>query len=332
MADSQGGIITFKAASSSVDAYLRVSYSSGQAALAGAGEDSIGVVLPHNLDSVSAGDYVPVELWNNPGVRKVTAAGAFSAGATLYGAASGKVDDTATGEPIGIALDAATDDGDVIRLLPAEGSGQNAFTTLDDSNGNESLELTATSSAVNHVAVVNAITTNDPVLAAAGDDTNINLVLRAKGSGTVELHDAGGLELLKTARVASAVNEITIGNAATGNNPTIACTGEDDTGITFQNDAGEEILILDSVASSVNEITIASAATGNNPVIKATGESDTGITLANNAGEEIAVFDSVATSVNELKIASAATGNAPTITAQGDDANVGIDLVSKGTG
>ena len=40
--------------------------------------------------------------------------------------------------------------------------------------------------------------------------------------------DGGGLELLKFSETASAVNEVTIANAATGNGPTVAATGDDD--------------------------------------------------------------------------------------------------------
>lgn len=39
--------------------------------------------------------------------------------------------------------------------------------------------------------------------------------------------DGGGLELLKFSETASAVNEVTIANAATGNGPTVAATGDD---------------------------------------------------------------------------------------------------------
>ena len=84
----------------------------------------------------------------------------------------------------------------------------------------------------------------------------------------------GTLELLKFSETGSAVNEITIANAATGNNPTIQATGEVDTGIDFENSEGEEILILDAIASAVNEITIANAATGNAPTLSATGGDD----------------------------------------------------------
>lgn len=86
------------------------------------------------------------------------------------------------------------------------------------------------------------------------------------------------LETQKWAGVASAVNEITVTNAATGNFPTISATGEADTGIDFENSEGEEILKLDAVPTGVNEITITNAVTTAAPVISATG-GDTDINI-----------------------------------------------------
>ena len=53
---------------------------------------------------------------------KVTAADPFAAGATLYAADDGKVSDTANGETIGTALEAATADGDIVEAFLDAGS------------------------------------------------------------------------------------------------------------------------------------------------------------------------------------------------------------------
>jgi len=47
----------------------------------------------------------------------VTAAGAFAVGAALYGAAAGKVDDVIAGSIIGYAVEAATADGDIVKII-----------------------------------------------------------------------------------------------------------------------------------------------------------------------------------------------------------------------
>lgn len=58
-------------------------------------------------------------------------------------------------------------------------------TAIKDSNGNESIRLTATSSAVNDITVANSITAVNPSISATGDDTNIGLKLVGKGTGKV---------------------------------------------------------------------------------------------------------------------------------------------------
>lgn len=54
-----------------------------------------------------------------------------------------------------------------------------------DANGNESLIISTTTSAVNEATLTNAATTNAPSIAATGDDTNIDLQLTGKGTGGV---------------------------------------------------------------------------------------------------------------------------------------------------
>jgi hypothetical protein len=49
-------------------------------------------------------------------------------------------------------------------------------------------------------------------------------------------------------------------------------------------------------------------------------------------GNELLKVTATASAVNEVTLANAATGGTPTITASGDDTNIGMKLVSKGTG
>ncbi len=65
-------------------------------------------------------------------------------------------------------------------------------TSILDTNGNQLALLTATSSAVNEVTLANAATGNNPTLTASGDDTNIGIALKTKGSGVIQAEDAGG--------------------------------------------------------------------------------------------------------------------------------------------
>lgn len=63
-------------------------------------------------------------------------------------------------------------------------------TGIEDDSGNEQLIFQKTASAVNHVEITNAAIANSPSVAAAGDDTNVNLVLAGKGSGAVQVATA----------------------------------------------------------------------------------------------------------------------------------------------
>ena len=65
-------------------------------------------------------------------------------------------------------------------------------TKISDTNGNELITLTATGSAVNEVTYANAATGNNPSITASGDDTNIGLELKTKGSGVIKAEDSGG--------------------------------------------------------------------------------------------------------------------------------------------
>ena len=112
---------------------------------------------------------------------------------------------------------------------------------IADANQNELVDFTATGSAVNHVGITNAATGNGPTIEAKGDDTNIDLNVSGKGTGALAstgakltspkvitgVNDTNGNELVKVTATGSAVNEITVANAATGNGPTLSATGDD---------------------------------------------------------------------------------------------------------
>lgn len=63
--------------------------------------------------------------------------------------------------------------------------------TIKDSNGNEVLIFGETASAVNEVTITNAATGNAPQIAPSGE-TNVDLKLTTKGTGTLDLETASG--------------------------------------------------------------------------------------------------------------------------------------------
>jgi hypothetical protein len=67
-----------------------------------------------------------------------------------------------------------------------------------DTSGNELMVFNRTASAVNHVELANNSTGSAPIFQAAGDDTNIDLKIKAKGTGVVRIGVDEQVELGKT--------------------------------------------------------------------------------------------------------------------------------------
>ncbi len=88
-------------------------------ALAGLTDQDFGTTMAYGV----SGDVVGVSFVNKQGTQKATANGSISAGAKVYTAASGKVSSTqGTGAFLrGIAMEAATADGDIIEIMPLVG-------------------------------------------------------------------------------------------------------------------------------------------------------------------------------------------------------------------
>jgi len=103
---------TFEAGGA-VAQYLRVKFDTLKLAAAGIGEADIGTL---ESEAFADGDMRAVRLWSATGTRKMVAAGAITKHAAVYGAAGGKIDDTANGHVKGIALETAAADGDIIEV------------------------------------------------------------------------------------------------------------------------------------------------------------------------------------------------------------------------
>jgi hypothetical protein len=108
--DSPISIVTGEA----INAFCRVKISGATVIYADAGAAGIGTVQEYT----ASGAMACIRL-HGGGTHKVRAAGTFSAGATLYGAADGEVDDTVVGSPLGYALEAATAAHDIIEMVGA---------------------------------------------------------------------------------------------------------------------------------------------------------------------------------------------------------------------
>jgi hypothetical protein len=112
------GIRTFTA-NGAIAAFQRVKLTAASATtppqveVAGAGEQHIGIAEYGVADTLP----VSVKLRTYPGTHEGIAREVLAVGATLYGAATGGVKDTSDGTAIGVALQAATADGDIIEFI-----------------------------------------------------------------------------------------------------------------------------------------------------------------------------------------------------------------------
>lgn len=125
---NEGGLKAFTAGEA-LEKYRRVKFNTtdGKVYLAGANDEDIGICDIKTLINQTA----TIRLRNTQGTRKVACVSSGVKGATLYGAASGQVDDVPGGKAWGIALeDFAT--GAIVEALPkASGQGIVFVATAD---------------------------------------------------------------------------------------------------------------------------------------------------------------------------------------------------------
>lgn len=109
-------------------------------------------------------------------------------------------------------------------------------TSIDDANGNEVIVTPATTSAVNQVTVTNSATGNAVSIAATGDDTNIDLNLAGKGTGTVNIAGSGAGTLGLADTDASHFLNLTPGSNLTADRTLTVTTGDANRTLTISGD------------------------------------------------------------------------------------------------
>lgn len=98
---------------------------------------------------------------------------------------------------------------------------------IADADGNEQLQFNASASAVNHIAIQNGAAGLAPSISAVGDDTNITLYVKGKGTGSMVIADGNSAQIIEGTGVSSAVNYTVISNSATGNPISLSAAGSD---------------------------------------------------------------------------------------------------------
>ena len=191
---------------------------------------------------------------------------------------------------------------------------------LLDSNGNEVILVEAVAGATTYLNVKNA--------------NGAAIVLECLGAADLGfvLQNDQDEPLLTLTPVASAVNAVTVLNAATAGRPIVRVTGEADIGLQIQNLAGEVMFATLSTNAPLNWIEVSNANTGARPFFVNPGEDDIGMEFRAKNNEEMLILAATAAAVNEVTIPSQATGAAPSIAATGGDAAIDLSLAGKGVG
>jgi len=110
---------------------------------------------------------------------------------------------------------------------------------LRDENGNEQLIFQTTSSAVNHIEMTNAATGNDPKVAAAGGDSNVDLAIAPKGSGEIVVGTGSAAATITT----SGAYDLTLDTNSGTNSGTITITDGANGAITATPNGTGEVVI-----------------------------------------------------------------------------------------
>jgi hypothetical protein len=117
--DKHKTIVTAEA----IEANRRVKLNASQLLVyADAGEDAVG----YSTHYAANGDVLTVKLLNDSGTMLLTSSAAIAAGASVYGANDGKIDDTASGDAVGTALEAASGANVLIEVIQ-EGANDNSL-------------------------------------------------------------------------------------------------------------------------------------------------------------------------------------------------------------
>jgi len=141
------------------------------------------VTVADTTGDITGGKYNGLTVTTTTGTLTITNGKTLAASNTLTLAGT---DSTTMTFPTTNASIARTDAGQTFTGTQVMTSPR-VITSINDTNGNELIGVTATGSAVNEITVANAATGNNPVISATGGDTNIGITLTPKGTGAIKL-------------------------------------------------------------------------------------------------------------------------------------------------
>lgn len=151
-----------------------------------------------NTDLTGSGNTFPTFNQNTTGSAAALTTARTIAGVSFNGTANIAIASTNLSDTAAIALLTAT------QTLTNKTITGGKHDTINDTNGNKIVDFVPATSAVNYVQVLNNTTGNAPIFRAAGTDTNIDLNLQAKGTGSLL---SSGLPVTTNAGTATLTNK-----------------------------------------------------------------------------------------------------------------------------
>jgi hypothetical protein len=195
-------------------------------------------------------------------------------------------------------------DTDLGMSYSTQGKGPHDFYTAG-TNYTQQFKVAHTASAVNYLQVTGNTTGLSPVLSAQGSDTNVDLTLVAKGTGSTYIK-TGGNTAFKIDGVYGA------GSGAT-------------TAVNYWNPSG-------SAAGNGLRMDIGGSDADVNMFFIAKGLGSIFFNSGGSSGTTQLKVSPTASAVNFVQVSGAATGSGPSISAQGSDPNAYLLINSKGNG
>lgn len=296
-------------------------------------QDSSVTVSDTGSISVAEDVYVTRDLYTDTVFETTAAAGVTVDGVLLKDGLVDGRDVSADGALAASALQDVVDDTTPQLGGDLDANGRNIgfddATGITDDSGNEQILFAKSASAVNYIQVGNGATGSAPSIAATGSDTNVNLFIRGKGTGSIIMADGGtNTALAVEGAGGSPVNYVLAKNAITATAPSLEATGTD-TNVSLNLKSKGSGTVQ---ANGVPVVTTTGTQTLTNKTLTAPKLGSGGFIADANGNEVIKTPTTVASAVNEVTISNAATATNPSIAATGGDTNISLNLVSKGAG
>lgn len=159
----------------------------------------------------------------------------------------------------------------------------NNFLVNDADNSHKYL-LQPSNLTSDRIITIPSITSDDTLVLRTTTQTLTNKTLASPRVST-GVFDANGAELIRATAITSAVNEITVSNAATGNAPSISATGNDtNIGLSLA-PKGTGAVSLGKVAYSVKQVSVGDSDTTSSTIILANPSVSLSLSLDNGTAD-----------------------------------------------